>query len=104
MKETRILSSQRYLDREIVAKKKRQLKKADTDFVDVPCSEVGEIDGINYAIVVDKHHTMAAAKELGIEIRFVIGDDSEKLKGDDLLQARYIDSPYYDVETGIDEF
>ena len=100
----KILSSQRYLDRDIVDKKKEYLEKKSPKCVEIPCSDVGEIDGVNYAIVVDKHHLMEAAKELDLTIRFVIDKDPEGLTGDKLLEARYIDSSYYDVETGIDEW
>lgn len=92
------------MDREIVDEKKNELWESEATEVEIPCSDVGEIDGIEYAMIVDNHHTLAAARELGIKIIFVIDDDSEGLTGDDLLEARYIDSPYYDVETGIDEF
>lgn len=102
--EITILSSQRYLDRETVKKKKKHLGKEKIDKVMIPCSDVGVIDGKHYAIVVDKHHLMEAAKELGLKIVFNIEEDSEKLTGDELLEQRYIDSPYYDIETGIDEF
>lgn len=97
-----ILSSQRYLDEEIVEEKKAQI--AVESVVLIPCSYVGYLDGEEYAIVVDKHHTMAAAKELGIIVKFDVTEDSEKLTGDALLEARWIDSAYYDVETGMDVF
>lgn len=96
------LSSQRYLDEATVESKKEEINGL-VEIV-IPCSYVGIIDGTEYAIVVDKHHTMAAAKELGIKIVFDVKEDSENLTGDALLEARFIDSPYYDIETGIDEF
>ena len=53
----------------------------------------------------DKHHTLAAAKELGIPVVFDISDDAEGLAGEELLEARYNDGDYYNVETSnpIDE-
>jgi hypothetical protein len=96
------ISSQRYLDPEIVEAKKVEL--ADVSSVSIPCSYVGTINGTEYAMIADKHHTLAAARELGLEISFKVNTDPEQLEGDALLEARYIDSSYYDIETGIDEF
>lgn len=96
------ISSQRYLDQETVNAKKAEIEGLES--VVVPCSYVGTINGIEYAMVVDKHHTMAAAKELGIEVVYDVKADPENLEGEDLLEARFIDSAYYDVETGVDEF
>ncbi len=96
------ISSQRYLDPEIVETKKAELDGVSS--VSIPCSYVGIINGIEYAMVADKHHTLAAARELGLHINYDVKADSEQLEGDALLEARYIDSNYYDIETGIDEF
>ena len=94
------ISSQRYLDEDVVESKMEQIK--DLDVIEIPYSDVGEIDGKSYAIMVDKHHTFEAAKRLNKKIRFVINSDSEGLTGDALLEARYIDSSYYNVLTGKD--
>lgn len=51
------------------------------------------------AIQADGHHTMAAARELGIEIRFVFSADPEGLSGEVALDARWNDGDWYDVET-----
>lgn len=96
------ISSQRFLDSEIVESKKADLDGAQS--VIIPCSYVGEINGVEYAMVSDHHHTMAAAKELGISIEFGVSADPEGLEGDALLEARWMDSAYYNVETGVDEF
>jgi hypothetical protein len=96
------ISSQRYLDPEIVEAKKGALDGESS--VSIPCSYVGMINGTEYAMVADKHHTLAAARELGLEISFEVAADPEQLEGEALLEARYIDSSYYDIETGKDEF
>lgn len=96
------LSSQRYMNEAVVESKKSELYGCES--ISIPCSYVGFIDGEEYAIVVDKHHTLAAARELGIKVQFVVDPDSENLEGEELLSARWIDSPYYDIETGRDEF
>ncbi len=96
------ISSQRYLDPTIVDEKKADIEGA--EMVTIPCSYVGIIEGIEYAMVVDKHHTLEAAIELGIRIEFEVNPDAEGLEGVDLLTARYIDSDYYNIETGVNVF
>ena len=96
------ISSQRYLDPEIVETKKAELDGESS--VSIPCAYVGTINGTEYAMVADKHHTLAAARELNLKITCEIKADPEQLDGDALLAARYIDSGYYDIETGRDEF
>jgi hypothetical protein len=96
------ISSQRYLHSDIVQEKKEILNGC--EFVEIPCSYVGWIDDVEYAMVNDRHHTLQAAKELSLEIIFKVAEDSENLTGNELLEARYIDSAYYNIETGRDEF
>lgn len=91
------ISSQHYIDSETVERKMQELQGA--EYVEIPCSYVGEIDGVEYAIQVDGHHTLAAARELDLEIRFVVDDDSEGLTGEELLNARWMDGDWYDVVT-----
>lgn len=91
------ISSQHYIDSEIVEAKKAELEGV-TEVV-IPCTYVGIIDGVEYAMQNDKHHTLAAARELGIPVVFDVEDDSEGLTGEELLEARYNDGDYYDVET-----
>lgn len=90
------ISSQHYLNWDIVEQKMEELEGKDS--VVIPFSYVGEIDGEEYAMQVDGHHTLAAARELGIQVIFEVEDDSEGLTGEDLLNARYIDGDWYDVE------
>lgn len=91
------ISSQHYIDTEIVEEKKAELEGV-TEVV-IPCTYVGIIDGVEYAMQNDKHHTLAAARELGIPVVFDVEDDSEGLTGEELLDARYNDGDYYNVET-----
>ena len=91
------ISSQHYIDAEIVEAKKAELEGV-TEVV-IPCTYVGIIDGVEYVMQNDKHHTLAAARELGIPVVFDVEDDSEGLTGEELLEARYNDGDYYDVET-----
>lgn len=93
----KIISSQHYLNKDIIAEKIASLQGA--EYVTIICWDAGEIDGEEYAVVSDGHHTMAAAKASGIEIRFEIVDDPEGLRGEDLLGARYMDGDWYLVES-----
>lgn len=101
----KIISSQHFIDWEIVERKMEEIK--DMDKVVIPCSYVGFIDGVEYAMQNDGHHTLAAARELGIEVEFEKSADSEDLEGEELLENRYNDGDWYDVETSnpaYDEF
>lgn len=91
------ISSQHYIDAEIVEEKKADLEGV-TEVV-IPCTYVGVIDGVEYAMQNDKHHTLAAARELGIPVVFDVEDDAEGLTGEELLEVRYNDGDYYNVET-----
>lgn len=92
----KIISSQHYIDWAIVEKKMEQL--SGSECVEIPCYEIGEIDGEEMAVQADGHHTLAAARELGIETRFVTMADPEGLTGEAALEARWNDGDWYDVE------
>lgn len=93
------ISSQHYIDWAIVEEKMDALKASGATSVTIPCSYVGYIDGVEYAMQNDKHHTLMAARELGLNIEFEVSADSEGLEGEDLLEARYNDGDWYNVET-----
>lgn len=93
----KIISSQNFIDWEIVENKMDELKEMSE--VIIPCSYVGFIDGVEYAMQNDGHHTLAAARELGIKVEFEVSADSEDLEGTELLEARYMDGDWYNVET-----
>lgn len=91
------ISSQHFLNLYIVDEKTEELKNVDKVFI--PCVYVGEIDGEEYAIQIDKHHTLAAARRLSIDVEYIVEDDAEGLAGEALLEAKYMDGDYYNVET-----
>jgi hypothetical protein len=99
---TIIISSQRYLDETIVEEKRNN------EDYNVTVSPAFEVDGINYQIVMDGHHSLAAAKLDGIEPEYTIAtlqtSDAiallEDNKIEDFLEVQYIDSSYYEVENG----
>ena len=95
-----IISSQKYLDEETV-----DAKLAASDFI-VHVATI-EHDGETYQIVVDGHHSLAAAQEAGVSPEFV--ESSYNYQGevdclgfDGFLEAHFIDSAWYDVETRCD--
>lgn len=93
-----IISTQQYIDWEIVESKMQAI--ADVDAVVIPCYYVGVIDGVEYAMQADGHHTLTAARELGKAVKFNVIDDPEGLSGEELLEARHSgEGDYYNVET-----
>ena len=91
-----IISSQQFIDPEIVEEKMKDISGVAE--VVIPCYYVGEIDGIEYAMQADGHHTLAAARELGIPYSFEISDDPEGLSGEEMLTIRWMGGDWYDVE------
>ena len=55
----RIISSQHYLDWNIVEEKMNEIEGMES--IEIPCCEIGKIDGEEYAVQVDGHHTLASA-------------------------------------------
>jgi hypothetical protein len=95
------ISSQRYLDDEIVATKSAAQNYA------VLVSPEFEIDGEAYRVILDGHHALAAAIQDGVEPDYTTATgqecDSLQILADDpdnFLRLHYMDSDYYDVATG----
>ena len=96
-----LISSQRYLNDEIV-----EAKRAAKDY-EVMISPEFVFEGETYQIILDGHHSYAAAMADGVDPEYYEADasDHDALLLDDphdLLDATQIDSEYYNVETGID--
>lgn len=97
-----MISSQRYLDDSLVAE-----KIVNEDY-NVLVSPVFVVDGEEYQVILDGHHSLAAAKQAGAEPVFVVADcsDSDNVglieagKIDDFLVACHIDDNYYNIEDG----
>lgn len=94
-----IVSSQHYLNWDIVEKKEHDLISSGASEVVIPCWSIGECDGVEMAIQADGHHTLAAARGLDLPIRFEISDEPEKLSGQAALDAHWNDGDWYNVET-----
>jgi hypothetical protein len=100
-----LISSQRYLDDQLVQK-----KREGHDYT-VTISPEFVIDGDKMQVIIDGHHSYAAAKADGVEPDFIVAsiqdDDRLELMGqsiDDYLETNYIDSDWYDIETGYNVF
>lgn len=101
-----LISSQRYLDNDTTQ------EKIDTQDFTVSVSPKFTIDGEEYQVILDGHHSFAAAIESGNEPEFIELSVSEhdaiqwlvENKPETFLEVTYIDSPYYDINTGIDVF
>ena len=101
---TTTLSSQRYLDNDLVS-----AKLGAGDFA-VAVSPVFNIDGKTYRTVLDGHHSLAAAKKAGVAPDFVehSAADNDAIgllnagRLEDFLRATRMDSDLYDVDTGLD--
>jgi len=91
----KVISSQRHLNYTIVEEKIAELTSKTS--VELPVYEVGFDD---LYILCDGHHTKAAAEELGIEVIYKVIEHQDRLTGEELLEISWIDSDWYDVETG----
>jgi hypothetical protein len=97
-----IISSQRHLDGEIVAAKREA-----RDYR-VTLSPEFAVDGVRYQAILDGHHSLAAAKLDGVDPSYSVAtvqvSDNVALLDtsvEDFLAATWIDSDWYDVETGL---
>jgi hypothetical protein len=92
-----LISSQRYLDDETVAR-----KLAAEDYVVEYV--VLEHDGQTLWHVIDGHHSYAAAIEAGVEPEYrhnaTVQQEADSMDLDSYLEAHFIDSEWYDLETG----
>ncbi len=100
-----VISSQRFRDYEIIEEKKEMLENA--EYVDIPVvnAYLQDEEGNDLYIIVDKHHTLDAARELNKEIRYVEVEDElsyykdiEEKNGEAICEAHWMDSNWYYVE------
>jgi hypothetical protein len=100
-KNMQTISSQRYTDEEIVA-----AKIAAEDF-DVTVSPEFTIEGVAVRVVLDGHHSLAAAKTAGVAPIYSTADATQHdavaliARGDfeGFLQVTHMGDDYYDVDT-----
>lgn len=95
----KVISSQHYLDMDKVEAKKAEMIAGGVSKITLPCWEIGEVDGMELAILSDGHHRYEAAKELGIKVEFDFSPDPEGLTGENALNVRWNDGDWYYVST-----
>ena len=101
-----LVSSQRYLDRDIVANKIREGK------FDVSVTPEFELDGAKVRAIQDGHHALEAAIRSGNKPRFIENTvrDNDRIQLlrdgniDGFLDAAYHDAPWYNFATKRDVF
>ena len=94
-----LISSQSYLDDAIVEE-----KISARDFV-VAITPVMVIDGEEYQAIIDGHHSLAAARQVGVEPEFVVydatDDDRIGLDVEEYLCAAWHDTDWYVYDKGV---
>lgn len=99
-----IISSQRFRNSEIVEAKKEMLIDSNAKSIEVPIIRAyyQDLDENDLYIMIDHHHTLTAAQELGIEINFVEVEDEvsyckdiEEQNGENILEANYEGEAWY---------
>lgn len=97
----RTISSQRYRNPEIV-EEKRAARDYEVSFVEV------EVDGEEFRVVVDGHHSHAAALADGVEPVWVRNDalqqEADRMGAEAFLTAHHEGDDYHDVATGYPVF
>lgn len=100
------ISGQHYVDWEIVERKMEALKGKDKVIIPFYLAGIVEDDdggSDEYAVQADGHHTLAAARELGLEIEYEVTNHPEGLTGMQLLEKMQ-DADYYYVDTSRPEY
>ncbi len=96
-----IISSQRYINDDIVD------EKIEAEDYEVMLSPAFEIDGESYQVVLDGHHSLAAAIKASVAPEFWEADASDhdaigliESNPDDFLMTVHMGDDYYNIEDG----
>lgn len=107
--EMTIISSQKHRDYRIINEKIEELSGAESVDIPVINAHYKDLEDNDLYIVVDKHHTLCAAIELGLTINYIEVEDSftpddeiERENGEMILKCNRIDSEYYYIDTDYD--
>lgn len=101
-----VISSQRYIDWAIVEEKIEELKDSNVNSITVPVinAYIQDLEGNDLYIMIDKHHTLQAARELGLTVEFEEVEDTaswyediENKNGEAICKTWYMDSNWYYV-------
>jgi len=91
------ITSQRHIDQDIV-----EVKRAAEDYT-VSYVTV-ELDGVEYAVVVDGHHSYEAARQDKAEVDWELSVESQKeadaMSAVDFLDSRWMGDDWFFIATG----
>lgn len=99
--EPTVMSSQRFLDDEIVEEKKEFLLANSVKTVICPITKayLQDLEGNELFILTDNHHTLAAARELNIPVKFenVENDFTESTSGEEICAEYFMGDNWFYV-------
>lgn len=97
--EITVMSSQRFLDEGIVEEKKEYLEENNITEITCPVTKayMQDLDGNDLFILTNMHHTLAAARELGIRVKFeeVDNDFTESTDGEEICREYYMGDHWF---------
>lgn len=96
----KIISSQRYIDYDIVDQKIAEIEGMESIVLPIINAEMKDLDGNDLYILVDGHHRKEAAEELGIAVDYEEVENEHGCTGDALLEECYNDSDWYYIDNG----
>lgn len=94
-----VISSQQYLDKEIVKVKMQELAGQEVLELAVWATGIADDNGQELFILCDGHHRLCAAEMLGIPVVYESVEHPEGLTGETLLEATWNDSDWYYIAT-----
>lgn len=96
-----VMSSQRFLDDEIVEEKKDEIIAKGIQEITCPVTKahLQDLEGNELYILTDKHHTLAAARELNIPVKFeeVENDFTESTDGEEICAEYFMGDNWFYV-------
>lgn len=96
-----VMSSQRFLDDEIVEEKKEEIIAEGIQEITCPVTKayLQDLEGNELYILTDKHHTLAAARELNIPVRFeeAENDFTESTNGEEVCAEYFMGDNWFYV-------
>lgn len=95
----KVITSQSYIDYDIVEEKIKALDGVTSIDLVVWTTGMQDLNGEDVCILSDGHHTFEAARQIGIEINFVEEYHPEGLTGEELLEQAWMDSEYHYLGT-----
>ena len=99
VEEITVMSSQRFLDEDIVEEKKEYLEENNITEITCPVTKayMQDLDGNDLFILTNMHHTLAAARELGIRVKFeeVDNDFTESTDGEEICREYYMGNHWF---------